>query len=127
MDVELRIGEHFAYLYQHAAEMSHPDRPLHLCFLDRLRLLWKVSTELIPGRCRLSYDSDIPLIFQRSQLAWGTHPQNYRDIEGMVTTVGHSFLAGNSTMPGATSPFGAGQLREIMPLVKNPDLSMVAE
>ena len=30
-------------------------------------------------------------------------------------------------MPGATLPSTAGALREIMPLVKNPDLSMVAE
>src|SRR5574339_323759 len=36
VDREMQIGEHFAYLYQHAAEAAQPDQVLHLCFLDRL-------------------------------------------------------------------------------------------
>ena len=128
MDVEMRIGEHFAYLYQHAADMSHPDQPLHLCFLDRLAYA-------LEGEYRSSFladvdsltESDIPLIFQRSQLAWGTHPQNYRELEGIVTTVGRSLFGRELDYAWCHIVVRAGRLREIMPLVKNPDLSMVAE
>jgi len=31
--------------------------------------------------------ADTPLLFQRSEWAWRTHPANYREIEGMATYV----------------------------------------
>ena len=128
VDVEMRIGEHFAYLYQRAANMAHPDQPLHLCFLDRL--VYALETEyrssFLADVDSLAPD-DLPLIFQRSQLAWETHPQNYRDIEGIVTTVGRSLFGRELDYAWCHLVVRAGQLREIMPLVKNPDLSMVAE
>ena len=126
--VEMRIGEHFANLYQHAAETAYPDQPLHLCFLDRLAFA-------LEGYYRKSFlaevDSltitDLPLIFQRSQTAWETHPQNYRAIEGIVTTVGNNLFSRELDYAWCHIVVNAGQLCEIMPLVKNPDLSMVAE
>ena len=128
VDVEMRLGDHFAYLYQHAADMAHPDQPLHLCFLDRLAFA-------LEGEYRNSFladvdslfVSDLPLIFQRSKTAWETHPQNYRDIEGVVTTVGRSLFRRELDYAWCHIVVNAGQLRKIMPLVKNPDLSMVAE
>src|SRR5688572_10298786 len=128
VDVEMRLGEHFAYLYRRAADMAHPDQPLHLCFLDRLAFA-------LEGEYRNSFladvdslfVSDLPLIFQRSQTAWETHPQNYRDIEGTVTIVGHNLFGKELDYAWCHIVVRAGQLREIMPLVKNPDLSMVAE
>lgn len=128
VDVEMRIGEHFAYLYQRAADVAHPDQPLHLYFLDRLAFA-------LEGEYRNSFladidslfVSDLPLIFQRSQTAWETHPQNYRDIEGIVTIVGHSLFSKELDYAWCHIVVRAGQLREIMPLVKNSDLSMVAE
>ena len=128
MDVELRLGEHFAYLYQHAADMSHPDQPLHLCFLDRLAyaLEGEYRSSLLADIDSLT-ESGLPLIFQRSQIAWETHPQNYRAIEGIVTTVGHSLFGRELDYAWCHIVVRAGRLREIMPLVKNPDLSMVAE
>lgn len=126
--VEMQIGEHFAYLYQRAANEAHPDQPLHLCFLDRLAFA-------LEGDYRDSFladvDSlavtDLPLIFQRSEVAWETHPQNYRDIEGMVTTVGRHLFDRELDYAWCHIVVRAGQLSEIMPLVKNPGLSMVAE
>jgi hypothetical protein len=32
---EMQVGEHFAYLYQHAAEAASPNQLLHLCYLDQ--------------------------------------------------------------------------------------------
>ena len=128
VDRELRIGEHFAYLYQCAANTAHPDQPLHLCYIDRLAFA-------LEGYYRQSFladvDSlavaDLPLIFQRSEAAWETHPQNYRDIEGTVTMIGRHLFGRELDYAWCHIVVRAGQLREIMPFVKNPDLSMVAE
>jgi hypothetical protein len=128
VDRELRIGEYFAYLYQCAANTAHPDQPLHLCYIDRLAFA-------LEGYYRQSFladvDSlavaDLPLIFQRSEAAWETHPQNYRDIEGTVTIIGRHLFGRELDYAWCHIVVRAGQLREIMPFVKNPDLSMVAE
>ena len=128
IDCELQIGEHFAYLYQRAAEAAPPDQILHLCYLDRLAFA-------LEGIYRGAFLSDVaslsanglPLIFQRSQVAWETHPQNYRELEGMVTTVGRHLFGRELDYAWCHIVVRAGQLREIMPLVENPDLSMVAE
>jgi len=128
IDREMQIGEHFAYLYQRAADTAPPDQIIHLCYVDRLSFA-------LEGRYKESFltdigsvlGSDVPLIFQRSSAAWETHPQNYRELEGMVTTVGRHLFGRELDYAWCHIVVPAGQLREIMPLVKNPDLSMVAE
>lgn len=126
VDREMQIGELFHFLYRHAADAAPPDQIVHLCFLDRLAFALK-------GEYRYSILADIdslehvPMIFQRSNLAWETHPRNYRELEGMVTTVGRSLFGRDLDYAWCHLAVGAGQLREIMPLVKNLDLSMVAE
>jgi hypothetical protein len=128
VDREMQIGEHFAYLYQRAAETAPPEQILHLCFLDRMAFAMEngYRDSFLKDIDSLSI-SDVPLIFQRSQKAWETHPQNYRDLEGMVTIVGRHLFGSELDYAWCHIAVPAGELREIMPLVKNPDLSMVAE
>jgi hypothetical protein len=128
LDVELRTGEHFAYLYRRAADVAYSDQPLHLCYVDRLAfaLEGEYGNSLLADVDSLT-DADLPLIFQRSQLAWGTHPQNYQDIEGIVTTAGRHLFGRDLDYAWCHLVLRAGQLREIIPHVKNPDISMVAE
>jgi len=128
IDRERQLGEHFHYLYQHAAEAAPPEQILHLCYLDRLafalegayRDVFLTDIDSLSGL-------DVPVIFQRSQRAWETHPRNYRDLEGMVTTVGRHLFGRDLDYAWCHIAVRAGELREVMPLVKNPDLSMVAE
>ena len=128
VDREMELGEHFAYLYQRSADTAHHDQVIHLCYLDRLAFA-------LEGKYRDAFIADIdslaandmPVIFQRSQTAWETHPQNYRELEGIVTTVGRNLFGQELDYAWCHIAVRAGQLREIMPLVKNPDLSMVAE
>jgi hypothetical protein len=128
IDRDMKIGEHFAYLYQRTAEAAHPNQIIHLCFLDRLAfaLEGKYRDLFLKDIDSLSL-SDVPLIFQRSPTAWETHPQNYRDLEGIVTTVGRNLFGRELDYAWCHIVVRAGQLREMMPSVKNPDLSMVAE
>lgn len=128
VDRELQIGAHFAYLYGHAADAAPPDQMIHLCYLDRLAFALEGGYRdvFLADMDSLSA-SNMPLIFQRSQSAWETHPQNYRDIEGMVTKAGLHLFGRELDYAWCHIVARASQLREIMPRVKNPDLSMVAE
>lgn len=128
LDRSLRVGEHFAYLYGLAADAAPSDQPIHLCYVDRLSFA-------LEGNYRDSFladidsvsNSDLPLIFQRSPLAWDTHPQNYRDIEGMVTTTGRHLFGKDLDYAWCHFVATAGQLRKVIPLVNHPEISMVAE
>src|SRR6266498_591286 len=128
IDRELKLGKHFAYLYQHAAETADPEQILHLCYPDRLAFaLESEYREAFLADIDSLSVRDVPLIFQRSQAAWETHPENYRDLEGIVTTVGHNLFGRDLDYAWCHIAVCAGQLREIVPQVQNPDLSMVAE
>jgi hypothetical protein len=128
VDREMQIGKHFAYLYRRAAQAEHPERIIHLAYVDRLAFA-------LEGQYREAFladvdsltNRDVPVIFQRSEKAWETHPQNYRELEGMVTTVGCNLFGRELDYAWCHVALTAGQLREIMPRVKNPGLSMVAE
>ena len=128
IDEDKLIGEHFAHLYQCAAEIAPPEQPLHLCYPDRMAfaLESEYRDSFLADVDSLTTD-DLPLIFQRSQVAWDTHPQNYRELEGLVTTVGKNLFGKELDYSWCHIVVHAGQLRKIMPRVKNPDLSMVAE
>ena len=128
VDAHKLIGERFHYLYQRAADEAPPEQPLHLCYPDRVAfaLEGEYRDAFIADIASLT-DDDLPLIFQRSHYAWNTHPQNYRQLEGIVTTVGKNLFGKELDYGWCHIVVKARQLREVMPLVKNPDLSMVAE
>ena len=128
VDHDMPIGEHFQYLYHRAAKVAHPDQIIHLCYLDRIAfaLEGEYRDAFLTDIDSLS-DADVPIIFQRSQLAWDTHPQNYRQLEVMVTTVGKNLFGVELDYAWCHIAARAAQLCEIMPVVQNADLSMVAE
>jgi hypothetical protein len=128
LDRHLQLGEHFAYLYRRAAETAHPEQVIHLCFLDRLAfaLEGEYRDPFLADIDSLSL-GDVPIIFQRSARAWETHPHNYRELEGMVTTAGRHLFGRELDYAWCHIAVTAGQLQQIMPLVQNLDLSMVAE
>ncbi len=128
IDRERLIGEHFHYLYQHAAEAAPPEQILHLCYLDRIAfaLEGEYRDKILADIDSLSA-VDVPIIFQRSEFAWATHPQNYRQLEGIVTAVGKNLFGRELDYAWCHIAVPAKRLREILPAVRNPDLSMVAE
>ena len=79
---EMQIGELFAYLYYRTAEAATPEQIIHLCYPDRLAFALEGEfRDVFLADINSLSTSDMPLIFQRSQLAWETHPQNYRELE----------------------------------------------
>lgn len=127
-ELGLGVGEQFHALYTHAAEIYDADQVLHLCFMDR------VAFALQDGYRRAFIAdvqgvnaADAPLMFHRSEAAWRTHPQNYYDIEMMATRVGELLFGKMLDFAWCHLVIRAGLLREIMPGVKNADISMLAE
>jgi hypothetical protein len=128
IDRERQIGEHFHYLYRHAAEAAPPEQIIHLCYLDRIAFaLEDQYRDAFLADIDSLTTQDVPLIFQRSELAWATHPQNYHRLEGIVTIVGKNLFGRELDYAWCHIAVPAWRLREILPKVKNPDLSMVAE
>jgi hypothetical protein len=127
-DRPLKIGERFAHLYLSAARLAEPDEILHLAYVDRLAFALETShrEQFLADVDSLTLD-DLPLIFHRSASAWATHPQNYARLEAFVTRIGETLFGKTLDYAWCHLVVRAGELREIMPKVTHPDLSMVAE
>ncbi len=125
---EMQIGERFAYLYLSAARAADPGEIIHLAYIDRLAFALQG-----PYRKQFMADvnnigsADVPLIFERSTKAWQTHPRNYFEIESFVTTFGKILFGRSLDYAWCHLVAKAAQLERTLPLVRNPDLSMVAE
>lgn len=122
------VGDRFTSLYRQAALASPPEQVLHLCSLDRLA--YALRTEHGPrflADLHAVRAEDLPLIFQRSAKAWQTHPQNYYEIERFVTTLGQILFGEALDYAWCHLVLRASTLAEILPAVKNHDLSMMAE
>lgn len=125
---EMRVGEILAHLYRLTAETAPPAQLIHLCYLDRLSFVLEGKyREAFLAEVDALSDADIPLIFQRSEAAWETHPQNYRELEEIVTIMGRHLFGKELDYAWCHLVVRAGQLRDVMSRVKNPDMSMVAE
>jgi hypothetical protein len=124
------VGRDFLALYAHAASSCEPGQVVHLCFTDRVAYA-------LQSEHRGAFSADIhslapagtPLMFQRSERAWQTHPANYRAIEGMVTTAGELLFGRSLDYAWCHIALQARRLLEIIPQVKINDngLSFFAE
>jgi hypothetical protein len=122
-----QIGDHFLSGYSSAAAYPR-EQVLHLCFIDR------VIFALRSGYCEPFLDSmrsavsdGAPVLFQRSEAAWATHPRNYRDLEHMVTRAGELLFSRSFDWCWCHMALTAGQLASILPQVHGHDMSVLAE
>ena len=124
----LSVGDHFALLYRQTASLAHPQQVLHLCFLDRLTFaLGTEYCDAFLADLDVLSPEDTPLIYQRSAKAWASHPQNYLALEGFVTRIGEVLFDKSLDYAWCHFAIRAGLLAEIIPHVRNHDISMVAE
>ena len=127
---EKHIGEHFAYLYQRAAD-DGTSRATDSSLLSGSYVLC-IGRQII-GTAFLA-DVDITdcrkichLFFNVRNMPGKLIRKIYRESKGWSQPSAKIYLARNSDYAWCHIVVQAKQLREIMPLVKNPDLSMVAE
>ena len=125
---EIQVGKHFSSLFLHAATLSPPEQILHLCFIDRLAFILqsKYQEQFVDDLTSITKEQT-PLIFQRSQKAWNTHPCNYAAIEKFATTVGEFVLGKTLDFAWCHLVMEASWLKRILLNVQSADLSMVAE
>jgi hypothetical protein len=125
---ELSVGEDFLTLYANAARACEPEQILHLCFIDRLAFALQSSYQaaFIQDIEQVTLE-DTPLIFQRSEAAWATHPYNYQQLEQMVTQVGQWLFGKQLDFAWCHLALRASQLRQMIPHVHRRDISLVAE
>jgi hypothetical protein len=125
---DVTVDKDFLTLYANAASSCDPAQILHLCFIDRVAfaLQSEYRDAFITDIQNVTPD-DTPLIFQRSELAWQTHPQNYRDLEQMVTKAGKHLFGKSLDFAWCHIAIQAGQLLEVIPAVKSNNISFFAE
>jgi hypothetical protein len=83
------VGAHFHTFYSWAVAQIPPGSLVHLAFPDRLAfaLLTEHTSDFRREITSLRL-ADTPLIYERSERAWQTHPANYRELEAMVVRAG---------------------------------------
>jgi hypothetical protein len=122
------IGDHFMAGYQHAVDYCQQDRILHLCTLDRVVFALQTQyKEPFAADLEAANQTQSPILFQRSERAWQTHPQNYREIEVLATKTGEIIFGKSLDFIWCHMVIRAGQLQAILPHLKSHDLSVVAE
>jgi len=124
----LPLGDRFASIYRYASSAADPQQVLHLCCLDRLAFVMCTQhREAFLTDVDALRVEDTPLLYHRSKTAWDTHPQNYFTLEGFITSVGETLFGKSLDYAWCHFAVRAGQLREVMALVRNHDLSVLAE
>jgi hypothetical protein len=124
---DAQVGRQFWFLFQQAATLSHPQQILHLCYPDRLAFaLQNQYRDQFLADIKSLKPENTPIIFQRSQKAWDTHPSNHFEIERYVTTIS-KYLFGKTDFAWCHMAIPVQQLKQILKAVRRHDLSMVAE
>lgn len=125
---QLPIGAQFRYLYAHAAATASPRQRLHLCFPDRLLFaLTSPERSAFLKDIQDGEDGDAPLVYQRSEKAWETHPRTYREAEGLVTTLGRLLFGRELDFAWCHLALSAQDLSHCLPRLHRDDLSVLAE
>jgi hypothetical protein len=122
------VGQQFCELYRAAAERYSPDQILHLCFPDRVAYaLGSEYREQFIADIQATSAQNLPLLFQRSEYAWTTHPENYRIIENLATQVGQLVLGRSLDLTWCHMVLQTQQLQQVLPHLAQNDLSVLAE
>lgn len=126
---DVGFGDQCLSAYRAAIELSAPEQTLHLCFEDRL-------SYALAGEHRVTFLADWaaacaegqPILYQRSERAWNTHPRTYWAIEAMATAAGELLFGRRLDFAWCHLALRAGVLAEALPALHGgPDLTILAE
>jgi hypothetical protein len=125
----MAVGAEFRALYTLAAASFPPEQHLHLCFPDRVAFALGSSDHRAEFLADIAgvRDQDTPMLFQRSAAAWQSHPGSYRQLEGMVTTVGSLLFGREFDFAWCHLAVTAGRLAAVLPKTSRRDMSFLAE
>ena len=121
------VGLQFRLLYGEAVQLADPRQTLHLCFPDRLLFALTDDHRSQFLDDVLAATGDTPLLFERSSLAWATHPKVYREAETLVTTLGRLLTGRELDYAWCHLALPAQDLAKCLPRMHRQDLSTMAE
>jgi hypothetical protein len=122
------VGDQFVALYKIAAANCAPHHILHLCFPDRVAFALQTHhRDQFRADVRAVANGNAPVLFQRSESAWRTHPHNYRACEQLATQVGALLLGKTFDWTWCHLAAPAYRLAEILPRVTTRDFTVLAE
>ena len=123
-----QTGDQFLSAYTSATTHSDPQTMLHSCDLDKVACY-------LSGQHKADYINDIqwanqqsqPVLFQRSEAAWQTFPENYRIIEHYAIDTGKMLF--NQTYDFACSHFAMQShlLASLLPHIHGHDFRILLE
>jgi hypothetical protein len=122
------VGDQFRDLYTGTVALNRPEELLHLCFPDRLAFaLASEHRTDIQADVEAIQLSDAPLLFQRSEAAWQTHPSNYRQLESLTIQLGQLLFGYTLEFAWCHLVVTAGQLKAALADCRRQDFAMMAE
>ncbi len=123
-------GDHYLTGYHFAINQNSADQIFHLCDLDRVAFALNTSH-------RQAFIADVhwateiaktqPVLFQRSERAWDTYPENYRQIEQMIIKVGEMLLGEYYEFAWSYMVTRADQLAAMLPRIRSNDFGILIE
>lgn len=127
-ETDISVGEDFITLYETAASTSQANQLLHLCFIDRVAYaLQSYHQDAFIADISAVKAEQTPLIFARSEVAWQTHPNNYRALEQIATRTGELLLGRSLDFAWCHLVIQAKCLQQVIPHIKRRDLSFLSE
>lgn len=122
------VGEQFRELYSAAVDRYAPDQILHLCFPDRIAYALQCEfRDQFVADIETINSADLPLLYQRSEKAWDTHPASYRAIENLATQLGELLFRRSLDLTWCHMAMRTQQLQQVLPHLAQKDLSVLAE
>ena len=110
-----------------ALAKSEEDEIIHICTPDRLALaILKHKSEFLKDM-EDERKEEKPILYERSDFAWSTHPKNYWAIESMATALGKILYGKELDFFWCDFAARAGILKKIAEKVKTPDFRILAE
>ncbi len=123
-------GDHYLAGYHFAINQNPGDHIFHMCDLDRVA--FSLNTEH-----RQAFIADVqwsteiaksqPVLFQRSDRAWQTYPENYRQIEHLIIKVGEMLFDEYYEFAWSYMVMRTDQLAAILPALQSHDFGILIE
>lgn len=122
------VGDHYRAAYTNAVTRCPPRQVLHLCDIDKVAFI-------LQNRYKERFIADIgsiggaktPLLFQRSETAWLTYPQNYREIEQLAIKLAEFMFGRYLDIAWSHLVIRTDQLQQILPHLRSRDFGLLAE
>jgi hypothetical protein len=120
-------GDHYMKATRTALERSEKGEIIHICTPDRLALAIMKHKKDFLKDMEEERKEEKPILYERSDFAWSTHPKNYYAIESMATTLGKILYGKELDFFWCDLAVRAETLKKIAEKVKTPDFRILAE